>query len=194
MDCSADLAHYQGLVNRTAALVAIEVQLDADDIAQFLWIKVWRAVRDWNPTRARPGKGRDDYVFMCVQDQVKDLKKRPRRREQFLADLRLESEDSWDLEHGLAVDPDVAFAEAEDEPVQLPSSLTVEERGVIELLVSGYRQAEAARFLGWPPSLMERTMRSIRLKLADWRPVVMAPPTSIGARVVEMLDRELLAA
>lgn len=181
---TADLQPYAGLVHKTAALVLPSVPLEFDDIVQALWLKVMYALQRHDAARHRMTERA--YVFMAVTDKVKDLRRLRRRPECYIEDLRFQSQDKWDHENGLAVDADVTFAEAEDEPVVLPSTLTDEEREVISLLLIGYRQAEAGRELGWAPRRIERTMLSIRTKLADWAPDSSAP-TLVQADELELL-------
>jgi RNA polymerase sigma factor (sigma-70 family) len=54
--------------------------------------------------------------------------------------------------------------------VALPTSLNVMERSIVGLLYVGYRQVEIAEMLGVQRRDVERGMRSLRAKLADWRP------------------------
>lgn len=163
-----NLAHYRGLVVSTAALVVGKVEMEFDDIVQVLWVKVWHAVEKHDPARSE--KTQDEFVFGCLQNQVIDLKRRRRHRTVGFDDLGFQSQDRLENELGLTVDQEAVYGQAEEEAMLLPNTLTLEERGLIALLTEGYRQAEAARFLGWTPAVMARTMRSVREKLADWAP------------------------
>lgn len=175
MDRPTDLIDYRGLVFKTASLIVGTVEDDFDDIVQVLWIKVWRARESFDPTRSRMPEKR--YVFMCLTNQVKDLKNKRRRGELSLEMVAegsgLESRDSFDAQY-LAVDREVVYAEVEESDPLLPNTLTQLEREIIALLSQDYRQTEAAAVLGIEKRDIERSMRSIRTKMADWRPTVPA--------------------
>jgi hypothetical protein len=67
---SRELASYEGLVFRTAQMVAgyPHVQEDEEDIRQLLRIKVWQALEAHDPSkRGMQNQTREEYVFMCVK-------------------------------------------------------------------------------------------------------------------------------
>lgn len=174
------LRHYEGLVFKTAQRLDPRVELDFEDIQQVLRIKVWRALLAFDPAR----KDRDQYVFMCVRDQAKDLLKRRLRGELHIEDLtRAESEngeqdrrDQFDARY-LSSSHEATYGAVEDDDVLVPSTLTQLERRVVVLLYRDYKQAEAARLLGLGKREIEKLMRSIRSKMADWAP---DPPAAAG--------------
>lgn len=166
------------------------VQDDFEDICQFLRIKVYRALLSYDARKARAiredGRDpRDAYVFSCVKNGAKDLFKRGQRDEVFLEDLApassfdssdgrpgLKSRDRFEHEIGMTSTHEQVYGTVEDDDVLVPNTLSDLEKHVVVLLYRDYRQSEVARKLGLPKRDMERTMRSIRQKLADWRPNV----------------------
>lgn len=176
MDRPTDLIDYRGLVFKTASLIVASVEDDFDDIVQVLWIKVWRARESYDPARSRMPERR--YVFMCLTNQVKDIMSKRRRGELSLeviaVDSGFESRDRFDAQY-LSVDHQVVYGEVEDPVPLLPNTLTELEREIVALLTQDYRQTEAARLLGIEKRDMERSMRAIRSKMADWRPTTAEP-------------------
>lgn len=163
-----EIAFYEGLVRKTASLVAPYVQEEYDDIVAILRIKVWRALEAFDPARARqPIQG---YVFMCVTNQKKDLLKRKRRQEVPLGD-----------DYDVTVDSDQVYADVEDVAPVIPSTLTGFERRVVALLYVGYTERQAARELGVTRTILERSLDEVRTKMADWRPPTEAPAALIAA-------------
>lgn len=160
---STDIAFYEGLVRKTAAMIAPAVQEDYEDIVAILRIKVWRALVAFDPSRARLPVER--YVFMCVTNQKKDLLKRKRRHEVPL-----------DEEYDVRVDGDVVYSDVEDDvtPV-IPCTLSAFERELVARLYLGYTERQAGQLLGLTRSQMERALDGVRVKMADWRPTVPAP-------------------
>jgi hypothetical protein len=72
----------------------------------------------------------------------------------------------------LSADHDTAYFEAEDEPPLIPSTLTDLELQVLCLLYESYRQTEIARYLRVEKRDIEKAVRNIRTKMADWSPDV----------------------
>ena len=168
-----EVAYYEGLIRKTAAMYAPRIQDDYEDIVSVLRIKVWRALLAYDPERS--SQRVEKFVFSCVTNQVKDLLKRKRRPETFIEDLRHTTRDGDDLtdsfehEH-MAVDHDEVYADVERELPVIPSTLTAVERQVIVRLYRGDSHRAIALELGITRANMVDTMRSIRLKMADWRP------------------------
>lgn len=192
------LRHYEGLVITTAArLVRDGVELPVEDVQQVLRIKIWRALSRFQAARMqRPGesraRARDRYVFMAVTDQAKDLFNRVRRGERFIEDLvsgdaaenrRLQSRDRFEERHGLSSSEEEVYGRVEDEGAPLPSTLTSLERQLVLLLYRDYKQSEAGRHLGLGKYELEKTMKAIREKMADWSPGIgpseMTPPAQL---------------
>lgn len=157
-----DLARYEAFIHTHAARIAGEVDDDFDDIVQAYRIKVWYALGKFDATKW-PKHEADEaerrFVFMCLKRAEKDVLKKRRRPEVFPEQM---PEDSCG--HG------EVYGLIDDDEVLLPNTLTKLELHVIVLLYRDYSQAEARRRLGIEKREMERTMRQIRSKLADWRP------------------------
>jgi RNA polymerase sigma factor (sigma-70 family) len=159
---STQIEFYEGLVHKTAGIIAPYVQEEYDDIVAILRIKVWQALRAFDPERARQPIHR--YVFMCVANQKKDLLKRKRRQEVPLAE-----------DYDVRVDPDQVYAVVEDETPVVPSTLTVWEKRVVTLLYVGFTEHQTARQLGVSRARVERTLVQVRVKMEEWRPPTETP-------------------
>jgi hypothetical protein len=188
------LKHYEGLVYKTALLTAPLVEEDFDDIVQLLRIKVWRVLIAWDPARApklvaRVGldEARDRSVFAWLKNYQRDLIKKKRRGEVSL-DAGIGGNDGMDDNvgtfHGTRPEitvgtafgaEDVGYVHVEAGMPLIPSTLTDPELRVVCLLYSEYRQSEVAVFLELPKREVERLVRSIRTKMADWAPSSTSP-------------------
>lgn len=162
-----DIEFYEGLIHTTAGMCAPKVEVEYDDIVAIFRIKVWHALKAFDPSRSRMPVQR--YVFSCVKNAEKDVLKRKRRYEVYIADVPENMMAGFEEEH-LSVTDDDTFADVERELPVIPSTLTSLERNVIVHLYSELTQRETASVLGLTRSEMERTIRSIRTKMADWRP------------------------
>jgi hypothetical protein len=183
-EIEAILPSFEGLVKTTAAQIELGgVELEYDDIAQLVRIKVWHAVCKFSEERAAAskflGRARDKhgrtplqrYVFGCVANLRKDIEKRPRRYNSSIDEMRERSPlaDWFDLRY-LSVEHEQVFWEVEDESPPLPATLTSQERQVVELRCNGRLFTEIDRELGLSRAQREEVVRSVRAKLADWRP------------------------
>jgi RNA polymerase sigma factor (sigma-70 family) len=167
---STDIAFYEGLVRKTASMIAPLVQEEYDDIVAILRIKVWRALVAYDASRASLPVER--YVFMCVTNQKKDILKRKRRHEVPL-------DESYDD----PVDAELVYAAIEDVTPVIPNTLGTLERQLVVKLYVGYTERQAAQLLGLTRREMERTLEGVRTKMADWRPtaVTVAPERQLAA-------------
>ncbi len=125
-------------------------------------------------------------MFSCVKNQEKDLLKRRRRGEVFFADVLGDApsgEEHVDRFEGryLAVDADVVYEEVERELPLIPSTLSELERDVVALLYVDFTRREVQRRLGLSRPELERVTRSIRTKMADWRPGGAPAPAQLAA-------------
>jgi DNA-directed RNA polymerase specialized sigma24 family protein len=190
------LRYYERLVFSSAARLAAQgVEMPIEDIQQVLRIKIWRALTTFDAKRiqradeSREG-ARDRYVFMAVIDQSKDIYNRVRRGELFIEDLVSDQgdngggvrRDTFEESHGLFSSEESVYGGVEDEGAPLPSTLTQLERHLVLLLYRDYKQSEAGRMLGLPKYELEKTMRSVREKMADWKPTIDATPGDAGDR------------
>lgn len=180
------LASYEGLVFSTARRYSPYVQEEFEDICQLLRVKVFKALLAYDPTKVRSIRPdgrhpRDTYVFGAVKNGAKDLLKKRWREECFLEDVapaiagdgdrpRLVSRDKYELENGMSTTHEQVYGAIEDDDVLVPNTLTELERVIVVYLYRDYRQSEVARRLELPKKDMECLMRSIRDKLADWKP------------------------
>lgn len=183
------MAYYEGLIFKTAQIVvASGVEIEIEDAQQRLRIKAWRALKAFDPARCRTTRAK--YVFMCVKDEKKDLLKKKRRFELHIEDQvqRVSksgtSEDQFTgdrfHEQYLSATHDDVFGEVEDDDLLIPSTVTAFEKRVLLLLYTGdYKQREiAAELLPLQYELdeeaakreVERAIRALRDKFADWRP------------------------
>lgn len=186
------LDHYEGLIFKTAQMYAPFVDEDIEDIQQILRIKVYKALLAYDP-RAPRALERDRYVFSCMKNQAKDLLKRRKRQESFIEDLapaaddgRRMSRSKFEERTGQLLEHHEVYGLIEEDDVLVPNTLSDLERRIVCLLYSDYRQSEVARQLGLAKRDMERAMRSIRGKMADWSPG--------GGEVVVLTDRLAVAA
>jgi len=165
------LAHYEGLVRKTAAMYEGIVEDDFDDICQLLRIKVWRALVAFDPTKAR--QTRDQYVFMCLRNRVKDLVKKVRRNELYIEDVapingdENELRDWFEARYLIVAEADV-FGEL-DKPL-IPSTLTEGERRIVAYLYLDYSQVEIAEAEEMSVKEVATQVGGIREKMADWHP------------------------
>lgn len=152
--------HYEGLIFTHALRVVGYVDDDLDDIRQAYRIKAWTALVAYDPAK---WDDVDRWVFFCLKNAEKDMLKRRRRPE-----VSLDAIDP-SAHHG-AIDAEVVYAQVEAECPLLPSTLSGLELRAVVLLYRGYRQTEAARRLGIDARAMKRIVRSVRDKMADWKP------------------------
>jgi RNA polymerase sigma factor (sigma-70 family) len=170
-----EIAYYEGLIRKTAAMYAPHIQDDYEDIVSVLRIKVWRSLETYDPARSRMPVER--YVFSCVKNQVKDLLKRKRRNEVFFHDV---TGDCYE-EFFISVSADVVYADVEQEIPVIPNTLTSVERETLLRLYTGASQREVATAMGYRRSEIERIVRSIREKMEDWRPATSVAERQLAA-------------
>jgi RNA polymerase sigma factor (sigma-70 family) len=180
-----DLAHYEGLIFSTAQRYVALVEEDLEDLQQLLRVKVWTALERYDPSRSRMSK--DRFVFMVVRNQTKDWMKRRSRGEVSIDELdaldasnargRGRARDRFEGRY-LAASHDETYGAVEDDLPLVPSTLTRLELQVVCLLYRDFRQSEVARQLGIEKREVEKAVRSIRTKMADWRPSVEQDPAT----------------
>lgn len=192
----AGVEQFEGLVLSTARMNGGRFKVlgyDEDDVAQILRIKVLQALRAYKPERSQQTlKG---YVFTCIANQVKDLRRNAanavkdangeRVTESYIEDVAPRDglhRDRFEAEH-LAADAEQVFALAYDQ-FDLPSSLTERERRVVILLALDYQRKEVAEILCLSVSTVAAVRNRVQEKMADWRPpstrAVERPSISIG--------------
>lgn len=179
------LAHYEGLVCRTAQLVALSAEDEVDELQQQLRIKVWRILIAY--------RGPDDcmlvpscrckrcrFVFSCLTNKVKDLKRnganRRKRGELYIEDVapvNHHTRVSFEARY-LRTDTEQVFGIVEEGDLLIPCTLDDGERRVLVGLYSGRTQAEIAGEFGFSTYKVAELTRSLREKLADWKPTIEA--------------------
>lgn len=183
------LAHYEGLVRKTAGRNAHKVEDDFEDICQFFRYKVWKALLSFDPAglRVKPTsrkgleEARDKYVFSCITNAVKDVLKKKQHNLLFIEDVA--GPGSWSPEGDHAefwgqrqhfeqryMCLEDAFREVEDELPVVPSTLTRSERAVVLLLYLDFKPTEIALYTTLPRAEINAMTKTIRTKMADWDP------------------------
>lgn len=187
-----DVADYEGLVRSTARRFAgrfVVLGLDEDDVRQIIWLKVIQA-RD-SYSRQRSGMEERAYVFMCVANRVKDLKRDAANRVKRGVDCYIEDVASSSPHARQAPDPrdrfeaqylsireDEVFAVV-DGRFDFPASLDPGERCVVALLALDYTQREVAAMLGLGSrAKVAAVLRAVAEKMADWSPTVGSAETA----------------
>jgi RNA polymerase sigma factor (sigma-70 family) len=180
-----DITFYEGLVRSTAAIYAPMVETEYEDICQRLRIKAWRALQVFDPARSRMTVER--YVFMCVKNECKDIVKKVRRGDVYIEDQGARGgtvEDTKPLDvfeaRYLCIEHEQVFGLVDEGLPLIPSTLSGAERHIVVLLYRDHSQAEVARALGLRRNQMEKTMRSIREKMADWQPTSAEAPEPVA--------------
>lgn len=170
---------YEGLCRRFASNVfGLVPDLEFDDLCQLYRLKAWGAIRSYDRAH-EAGLTEFKYVQMCLKNLEKDLRNRRWRPVDFIEDLGRQSR--LDVEARLLTSSaDEVYAEVEADELHLPEDLDGVEAEIVVRLYVGWSQAEAARGLGLQQKEMTRYMRSIRLKLDDWRPTedALEPPAA----------------
>lgn len=191
---ATEIPYYEGLVRKTAAMYAPHIQEDYEDIVAILRIKVWRALLAYEASRSNHegDAALQRFVFSCVKNQVKDLLKRKKRNEVFMDDIaprraassmrgQTTDRDRFEYEHGLAVDHDVVFGHVETPEPRLPNTLSNLEREIAVRLYMSFSQKEISAELEMSRAEVERAVRSIRTKMADWQPNRRPAPERVAA-------------
>jgi len=187
----AEVRQYEGLVISTARLVvASGVELDIEDVRQMLRIRVWRALAAYDSSKDRVGIKR--WVFGAIVNAKVDLLRRPRRHERSLDQFRDSNDqtlsgdnhvDRFDARY-LNASEDQVYGHVGDD-LELPSWLNTTERRIVKLLMHGMSSFELDEELGLRHDVTLAYLRTIRVKLADWRPT----PTGRSAPLPTPLTR-----
>lgn len=175
---------YEGLVRKTAGRIAPHVENEYDDLCSLYRIKVWQALQSFDPAKSKVPI--ENYVFSCMVNLTKDLRKKLKRYETYIEDHcqgpGADDGSRVDAFHEkyLSVDDDDLFTElASWESFRLPSTINEQEQRVLLLLYHEYSYAEVALRLGITKQDVTACAKSIRDKMEDWRPsraAVQAPP------------------
>lgn len=177
----ADIQHFEGLVRKTASMYVGVVEEDYEDLCSIIRIKCWRALESFDPAKSRVP--RDNYVFSCVRNLCKDLVKRNRRDWLFIEDIAPHNaegngvvRDAFESRY-MEMSAEDAYKSIEDE-FTLPSTLTEQERQVVALLYLSFDYGEIASTVAITHREVSTAVRSIKEKMADWRPISPLPVAS----------------
>lgn len=190
------LREYQGLVTVTARKYARACGMEADDLAQLLWLKVWQLRLRYDAARSALPEER--YVFGGLKNRVKDLIRDNNRlvRREGPPPLPMATADQSDLEmwvgamvvyrerfeeRYLSTGQDQVFGGVDEGLFVLPSTITRDEARVIVLLMRGYTQRDIAEELDVPRKHVKSHQDSIVQKLRDWAPDVPTPEPLLTA-------------
>jgi DNA-directed RNA polymerase specialized sigma24 family protein len=180
---SADLEQFEGLIFKTTVRIKPYLEDDFDDVRQALRIKVWKAYESYDPARSKLPLQR--YVFGCLVNFTKDLKKRRHRGLLYLSDFMQNDTGSERPVTGsfeatyLSVSEEEAFLHIEDEVPMLPNTLTSLEKRVIGFLMLDYSATEISRTLGIGPTRLRSIRNDIERKMMDWRPTAVHAPEPV---------------
>lgn len=183
----SDLGRYEGLVRKTAGIYAPRIGEEYEDFCQILRLKVYEALLSYDPSRSKLSER--NYVFSCVLNRVKDFqrKEKVRKEQGFARPVLIEDvaptnghHDTGGADEGqlrdrfeheyLSTDPDLIVETLAPEVPTIPSTLDRQERRVIVLLYTGWKQVEIGQLLGLNRSQIIRVVGQIRTKMADWDP------------------------
>lgn len=178
-----DIGPFEGLVHATAARYVPLLDDDLEDIAQALRLTVWRARCSYNAARATQTE--EGYVFSCVVNRVKDMLKAQSRLNTrrngcalYLEDCAASNPGAFEADY-FATGDVVVETVVDGESVELPSTLTTDERRVVALLLLDLKQTEIALVLDVPRSRVRAAHTAVREKMADWT----TEPTLLEQRV-----------
>jgi RNA polymerase sigma factor (sigma-70 family) len=165
---------FEGLVRSTARMYFEGLQMDEDDVQQFLRVKVWKGIESYTASRATQSV--EGYVFTCVRNGVKDLLKQADRAKRNRPECFLEDQYASDVgrerfhARHLAHDEDGIREAHIERTFQLPSTLNFMERVVTAMLYEGMNQTEIAQMLGCTRTRVRNTHSSVQRKMMDWAP------------------------
>lgn len=168
---SEQIEQFEGLIFATSRMIVnAGVEMDVDDVRQFLRVKVWYVIEHHKESR---GMSLERFVFGCVWNAKLDLLKRPRRYNESIEDLRGGPDggmghDAFDGHYLSTTDDEEIFGGQAAEI--LLSDLSTIERSVVELRSSGLTMTEIERELSLESGQGQAAMRVVRKKLAHLRP------------------------
>lgn len=175
---------YEGLVFRTTQMFAEQVGLEFDDMRQDLRLKVVVAKQAYRSSRS--SQSEEAFVYGCIANYVKDLKKmagRKAKRVTILHTQDFEGEDQtldWFDFNYASVSHDEVFGSVESGRFVFPATVTERERSVLILLGLALTRTEIADELGLSQWEVRASVGALRNKLRDWAPTpepVELPPT-----------------
>lgn len=185
------LEHFEGLVKKTASRLDRYVEMEFEDICQFLRYKVWKALLSVDPKKLRKRaltsdfsalELRDRYVFSCVANGAKDVLKRKQHHLLFIDDVcgptdevsRPGGADELGHENELRYFSEPDLADKVCDVALVPSTLTKVERDIVLLLYLDYNPTEIAAETATPRREVSGAIEQIKEKMADWNPAGLA--------------------
>jgi RNA polymerase sigma factor (sigma-70 family) len=177
------IRHYEGLVFKTASRYVGFVEEEFEDIQQILRMKVFRALLSYDPSKST--MTRDRYVFSCIVNQCKDLVKRKRRNVLFIEDIAPAAYDADKTlrdqfeSHYLSTDHESEFGHVEDDDFIVPSTLSAFEREIVVHLYLHFTNTEIAQRMERPKREVDKAVKAVKEKLADWKPSPEEPATIV---------------
>lgn len=177
MQTKPKLDDFEGLVAQTARMFASMVKMEEEDLKQELRVKVWWAMKRYDPARDRVGL--KNYVYGCVANKVKDFKRNAARRAaygvefEYIEDRLAHADDEMSAHftgQHMSVAHDDVYGRIDEGVLTLPSTITRGEAHVLILLMFEMSKPEIMLRLAMPRPDVEAAIRSVRIKLADWNP------------------------
>ena len=193
------LRHYEGLIRKTAGRIAHSVEMEYEDICQFLRLRAWQALTAFDSSKVKSTSGyslekqRDRFVFSCLVNASKDVLKRKRHNLLSIEDVAARplmepsgdavvetSRDRFDQRY---LCEDDTFTDGLDQ-VLVPSTLTKTERAVLLLMYLDFKPTEIVVQAHLSRKEVATAMTSIRAKMADWDP---GYPDSVAIAPVQVV-------
>ena len=168
-----DIGPYEGLVLATARKYHERIDVEFDDLAQEMRLKIAKVLPTYDPSRGMTEEG---HVFQCLRNMVKDLMrdaathKRRTLVEVHIEDYRQKrnggdpSLDAFEYRYQ-RLDADEVYGGVEEQEFVMPSTVTEEEAKIARLLAAGYSRIEVAANLGMSYAVAGERVRSLRSKL-----------------------------
>lgn len=195
-----DLGEFEGLVLKTAALFHGQLGVELEDLRQELRIKVWKVLGDYDPTRSKLDKqklrlARRKFVYGCVANHIKDLKKEAARRSEppvagqrrcsweppvaYIEDQAVEGSLSAFESRYQNASHDEVYGAIEETLVRLPSTVVEEEKTILVYMMLGFTQEEIAEKTRVQLWLVKRRVKGLRQKLVDRHPSIAGEPAAV---------------
>lgn len=166
---------YEGLVKGTIEHWGLPPGQEYEDVQQILRMKVVEALQKYDPSK---GLARKNFVFGCVVNRMRDL-----HRKKVVPEVSWEAitdeqpgQETTRVSHlerklGLEVTEGEVYGHVwDDDPFDLPSTLTERERVMAEGLMEGATPGEIMEEHNMTRQQWMQGLRSLKTKMADWAP------------------------
>lgn len=179
---SNNLLEFSGLVFKTAQMFAEQVKFEQEDLAQELWIVVFRATNAYNSKRS--AMELKPFVYGCIANRVKDLKRNAARRAKYGVHIGYIEDYRFDTSHGSVAEmgggldpfesryasewPEQVYDRIEDGVLTVPSTVTRSEAEVLVMMMFDYSESELMQRFTLTRASVRDVVQSLRVKLADW--------------------------